>query len=1528
MKRPLFCFTAGLALLCASASPLVGAPRIAEFQADNEDTITDEDGDTSDWVEIYNPDATAVDLAGMGLSDDPLLPLKWVFPAVTLPANSSLLVWCSGKNRTATAQPLHTNFDLAAAGEYLAFTAADGTTKLSEWNPYPAQPADRSYGSARPVVAETMIGPNAACRWLVPSATITGWQNRTFVDTAWSAASTGIGYDNAATPVNYVPLIGSGGNTGTAMFNIRSTCYVRVPFTVTQPAEVQTLTLLMKYEDGFAAFLNGTRLNPPTAAQTNAPTTLAFNSAATAGRNDTDAVAFQSFDLTAQKSLLVAGTNVLAIQVLNATTSSSDVLCVPELHLTKVDGAAPLLNGYFAQPSPGTNNSATPVDGFVDAPDFSIKRGVFNAPVSVTLTTNTPGATIRYTTNGSPPTASSGTLYTEPVAISTTTILRASAFFPNWQPSTVKSHTYVFPAQVVNQPAAPPGFPSTWGNEYNFTTGTLTGPLVPADYRMDPGVTQDPAYAPLMEQALGSTLPIVSLATNTEAVFSLNGIYANGRLLDGTELPASIEYFPPGGGETFQEDAGLRMHGGDAPLEHPKKPFRVYFRKDYGNGRLRFPLFPESPVESFDVLQLRPGGHDGWSVPFGSGPESLARHATYMRDRFLRQCELDMGRTAVRGRYVHMYLNGLYWGVYDLHEVPNKEYFADHLGGADADWDVVEHSNTSVPLFDIVDGTGAAMDAALALCTPPSNLESNAVYAQVQQYIDVDEFIDHLIVQMWGAQNDWMGPVYRGTGSTNASRFFNKNWEAGRRSRGEDPTGFFWNVWDAEISMGNSLTNLVATMRVDDFDHTRIGTPASISGITGTPGPPAQLYYALRQNPAFRMRFADRLQRHFFNGGVMSASRNLHRLTSLETQLNLPLVAESARWGDVNTGDPDVVTFTRDEHWQSEVNWLKNTYIAGRGDTLLGQFSSIGIWPDVAAPTTPQFGGIVPAGYNLTLDSPSGSGGTIYYTLDGSDPMMQPESQVLTLAGPNTATTVYYTVPASTPAGNSWKNIAPPADIATWSTGTAGLGFDANPTFTPLITTQVAGMQGVNSSLYVRVPFQVTAQQLSSLTSLTLRLQYDDGAFVFLNGSTPLYRLNAPVISPVFNAVATAARPDTTAVVPQVLDLTPYISSLTSSGDNLLAIQGLNISAADDDFLCIPELTATFLPPPAPSASAIAYTDPVTLTQSVLLKARVLKDGVWSPLLETSFIAGVPAAAGNLVVSEFSYNPVASTDERNAGSTDQQFEFIELLNISTAAVELAGCRFSDGILFDFADSSVQRLLPGQRLVLAASRAALTLRHPGLEIAGEFASETNLSNGGERLTLLSAGGQPVFDFPYSDDPPWPAAADGAGFSLVLINPVTNPDMSAGQNWRAGIAVNGKPGLADGDTYSDWALRLGIAGDAFDDTNRNGLSNLTEYALGITTPEVQTSGFESAGFETLNPGTGPDTYVVLRYRRSIAADDVTVTPEMSLDLDSWTPLTDPLPPATINPDGTESLAFRSPLPVSAGTRIYLRLSIRFR
>ncbi len=147
-------FPSALALCLALGAGLRADPVITEFLAANSKILADEEGKFSDWIEVHNPDATPVNLAGWFLTDTAAEKNKWAFPAVTLPAGGYLIVRASGENRRDPARPLHTNFELNSDGEYLALIKPDGRTAATEFAPaFPAQSGNISYGVTQPTAA-------------------------------------------------------------------------------------------------------------------------------------------------------------------------------------------------------------------------------------------------------------------------------------------------------------------------------------------------------------------------------------------------------------------------------------------------------------------------------------------------------------------------------------------------------------------------------------------------------------------------------------------------------------------------------------------------------------------------------------------------------------------------------------------------------------------------------------------------------------------------------------------------------------------------------------------------------------------------------------------------------------------------------------------------------------------------------------------------------------------------------------------------------------------------------------------------------------------------------------------------------------------------------------------------------------------------------------------------------------------------------------------------------------------------------
>ena len=279
----------------------------------------------------------------------------------------------------------------------------------------------------------------------------------------------------------------------------------------------------------------------------------------------------------------------------------------------------------------------------------------------------------------------------------------------------------------------------------------------------------------------------------------------------------------------------------------------------------------------------------------------------------------------------------------------------------------------------------------------------------------------------------------------------------------------------------------------------------------------------------------------------------------------------------------------------------------------------------------------------------------------------------------------------------------------------------------------------------------------------------------------------------------------------------------------------------------------------------------------------------------------------NLVISEIYYNPPGSGDPT---------EFIELLNVGSTALDLSGSSFTDGVDFIFPEGTT--LAPDEHIIVVADQVAFTAANgAGLNIAGEFANGTGLSNGGEDITLQSNTGAIIQSFAYSDDAPWPTEADGDGFSLVLIQPNALPDHSLPESWRLSARTGGSPSVTDSSPA--------FAGTASDDNDGDTLSSLIEHYLG-TSDNAPQSGADNpiqAGFTTENGLSYPSLTVTYE----VGKDDVQASAAVSTDLDDWSnlPADITIHSQTFHGDGTATIIWRSTTPTSDLVKQFLRLQV---
>jgi hypothetical protein len=1173
-----------------------------------------------------------------------------------------------------------------------------------------------------------------------------------------------------------------------AFYNKATSALVRAPFPLPSGQTLENPTLRLRYDDGFAAWLNGTLV-----ASANTPANFAFNGVAPTNRYRRDAVREVRINLGAFGNLLHAGENVLAIQGWNDRSASADFLLQAQLEDAKfLVGTA----GYFTTPTPGAENSQAKV-GVVEDVVASEPHGFYSTAFDLSLRTTTPGAVIRYTTNGSAPSLTNGITFTAPIRIDRTTIVRAAAFLENWLTPRVTTASYIFVDDVAKQTQASAlaaGLPGTWG-------------AYTADYGLDPRVVgPNDSYSGKYAREIKADLqaiPAISLALDNADMFGPQGIYPNSEAHGEVwERPLSIEMLNPDGAGGFQENAGIRIQGGafrrfDLTM---KKSFRIIFRQEYGAGKLHYDLFGPDAANDFQNIVLRANANDAW--PYDGGG------ALYARDMFAMETVRAMGSVSSHDRFVHVFINGWYWGLYNLVERPDASFSSSYYGDDRSTWDALNQDSAPDGNYD----AWTRMLNALAL-----DMSDDANYQRIlgnnpdgtrnpnyENLVDVDSLIDYMIMNFYIGNTDWPG----------------RNWWAGRDRNNGD--GFKFYPWDSETALGISGVNV---------------------NVTGAVGAVAQPYAALRANAAFRMRFADHAYRHFFNGGVFyvnpaSPSWDPARPTNnvpaarffgVSEQIRGAIVGESARWGDQKNTGP----FTRDEQWTPSRSSLLTSFFPQRSAIVLNQFRQANLYPKTDAPVMNVHGGTVDAGFQLTMTAAQGA---IYYTTNGMDPRMPINVEEVwrkTLVTSNATKKVL--VPSTSNGGSTlgaaWQGGAEPFDDAAWQAGAGSVGFDQDPDYRPYIGIDVGpDMNSKNPSAFIRIPFDYDGTDKDRINFMAVRAQCDDGFVAYLNG-VRIASTNAPA-AVAWNSAAGVSAPETEAVKFLEFRADAGLPAL-KIGRNILAIQGLNSGSLSFDFLINAELVVGEIANATSPGGAIQYSGPITLNDLTTVKARVLNGSEWSALNEAHFVVGQP----NLALNELYFHPTrSSADERAAGFLDNEaFEYIEVWNNGTATYDLSSVAFTRGVQFNFANASTDRLAANGYMLLVSDRLAFEKRFgTGLPVVGVFTG--HLDNNGERLQLVD-GTNTIFDFTYGTSSPWPSAPDGNGPSLEPINP--NGNLTVATNWQASSVFGGSPGRKN----PPQGVRLGkIASTGaqlnFTFTGKAGVGYLISATDSLTPPNWQT------------------------------------------------------------------------------------------
>ena len=728
-------------------------------------SFEDEDGDSPDWFELYNNKSTAIDLTGWTVTDDEDKPTKWSFPDIQIGAGEYLRIWASDK-------------DKANGGQY-----------------------------------KTLINEGDSFRYLVPTSSPPNhWTHLTFDDNSWQIGNSGFGYADGDDET----LINSG----------VSSVYVRKSFTVTDLDLINELWFDIDFDDGFVAYINGTEI-----ARSNILGESPSFDAETI--TDREALMYQSgapirFPVNDFQNLLNNGENILSIQVHNHTTNSSDLSLIPFLSAfytgTTTDGITPpailsfqnpslhtnfklsskgetliiyddrgqqvgflevagisadnsigrsLTTGntvYYETPSPGVENPDTLFTGIIESElVFSHDGGEFDGQ-SVSISGAESGEEIRFTLDATIPSESSA-LYSNPITISGNTVIRAKIFKPNHIPSRTESRTYI--------------------------TGT------------------------------NHALPIVSLISDPDNFFDENnGIYVYGPEgnYNPNELPffganfwndwereVHFSFYEPTGELGVALDAGVKIFGAWS-RGNDQRSLSIFARGRYGFSDIEYPIFPQLDYDKFEAIVLRGSGND-WM-------------RTNLKDVIATSLMDGSGLETQAYRSSVVYLNGEYWGLYNIREKVNEHFLDDKINVTKSEINILERNG------EIVEGTNETYNDLIAFVTN-NNLAIQENYEFVADQIDIDNYIIYQVAQIYLDNTDWPG---------NNVKLWNS-----------PETKWRWILYDTDFAFGRPWE------APPFFDNDTLSYALEANG-PGWPNPPwsTLLTRKLMENTGFRNKFINR----------------------------------------------------------------------------------------------------------------------------------------------------------------------------------------------------------------------------------------------------------------------------------------------------------------------------------------------------------------------------------------------------------------------------------------------------------------------------------------------------------------------------------------------------------------------------------------------------------------------------------------------------------------------------------------------
>ncbi len=700
---------------------------INEVSTANASMVMDEEGSFPDWIELYNGGTSPVDLDGYGISDNTWGLDKWIMPSVIVAPDDYAVIFASGN---------------------------DKRVFFDHW--------------------ETAVSAEDTWRYIVPivEPDSTWRMFPTYNDSLWQVGKGGIGYGD--------------GDDSTIVSPPISSVYMRKVFNVTDPSLILGAVLHIDYDDGFVAYINGWEIARSNVGQNGKFTpfdSLAFDeheaSMYTGGLPELYFIPWAVF---------LSGDNVLTIQVHNVSNFSSDLTAKPYLSFAILDnsfdygpvpswfniGIARMHTNFslsqsgeiltltepsgtmidqvqikymqiddsygrsvdggnkwvlFNSPTPdSSNNLSTGYLGYTPDPQFSKTPGFYNGAQTISISNSLNTTEIRFTKNGDEATKSS-IKYVSSIVVDSTRVIRARAFHDTLLPSELVTNTY-----FIDDPTS-------------------------------------------------SSLPVISISTNPVRLWDYNtGIYVRGPNADSMvpyfganfwqrrEIPAYIEFFDKKRSQGFEQTIGVKIYG-NWSRSLPQKSLKIIARENYGQSRINYQLFSNKDIFEFKQFILRNSGTDWNNIHF----VDAVIHAVALKN------------TNVDGQArspAAVYLNGKYWGVYNMREKINEHFIANNHGVDPDSIDLLEYGGL------VMVGTNDNFYQMLDFIIN-NDLTDSANYEVIKGWLDIDNFIDYFSCEIYSANWDWLA---------NNVRYWREQ-KAGAKWR--------YILWDLDNGWGSYNANLL-----------------------------------------------------------------------------------------------------------------------------------------------------------------------------------------------------------------------------------------------------------------------------------------------------------------------------------------------------------------------------------------------------------------------------------------------------------------------------------------------------------------------------------------------------------------------------------------------------------------------------------------------------------------------------------------------------------------------------------------------